>query len=435
MDRNEYLEIVSAQVRCKRAVPYLKGELEDHIEDQKEAFVAAGMNPFEAEMAAVREMGDPVETGVELDRVHKPKMEWKVLFGAILMGLVGIGIQASIMLVVDQQYLQQEILSQSIILAVGVGIMLAICYLDYSILLKYAKNLWIVVNVLLFLMCFLDLPILTRVVNGVNRNVALVAYITIPLYAAVVYSYRKQGRKGLVKSVLNLILFMTILSFEVSLGFTAMLGLVDGIVLARAVHINWFGINKEERQKVIKCGILLLVIVGAGIVFTILYEGYTAFITVPDYYIARIDALLNGNVEDYIAEEITAFLHNAGNLHIEDISFLESYMRNDYTWLFVFKHFGNAIGWLAASVYGLFAFVLLRKAYCQKNQLGHFVALACTLFLIVESIFYIGGNFGITPFMGSFMPFLGDGITVGIITYSYMGILLSIFRNSNVVRN
>ena len=37
--------------------------------------LAEGMNPFEAEMAAVKEMGDPVETGVQLDMVHKPKME------------------------------------------------------------------------------------------------------------------------------------------------------------------------------------------------------------------------------------------------------------------------------------------------------------------------------------------------------------------------
>ena len=58
MDRNEYLEIVMEQIRCKRAVPYLKGELEDHIQDQKDAFIADGMIPEEAEMMAVREMGD-----------------------------------------------------------------------------------------------------------------------------------------------------------------------------------------------------------------------------------------------------------------------------------------------------------------------------------------------------------------------------------------
>ena len=93
MNRNEYLEIVAAQVRCKRAVPYLKEELADHIEDQKEAYIANGMNPFEAEVAAVREMGDPVETGMQLDRVHKPKMEWKLVAGVCLMSIIGIWIQ------------------------------------------------------------------------------------------------------------------------------------------------------------------------------------------------------------------------------------------------------------------------------------------------------------------------------------------------------
>ena len=93
MDRNEYLEIVSAQIRCKRAIPYLKEELEDHIQDQKDAYIAEGLNSFEAEMRAVKEMGDPVETGVQLDQIHRPKPEWKLIIGTLLMSFIGIGIQ------------------------------------------------------------------------------------------------------------------------------------------------------------------------------------------------------------------------------------------------------------------------------------------------------------------------------------------------------
>ena len=61
MDRNTYLSILQEQIRTKRARPMVVKEMEDHIEDQKCAFMAEGRTEAEAEEEAVREMGDPVE--------------------------------------------------------------------------------------------------------------------------------------------------------------------------------------------------------------------------------------------------------------------------------------------------------------------------------------------------------------------------------------
>jgi len=47
----------------------------------------------------------------------------------------------------------------------------------------------------------------------------------------------------------------------------------------------------------------------------------------------------------------------------------------------------------------------------------------------------MGMNFKFLPFAGNYMPFFSNGITPMVVTYFYMGILLSIFRNTNVVRN
>ena len=88
-----------------------------------------------------------------------------------------------------------------------------------------------------------------------------------------------------------------------------------------------------------------------------------------------------------------------------------------------------------AAICGVLAVLLLRRAYREKNKLGHFVALSCVWFLIIESIFNIGGNLGLTPFMGSFMPFIANGKIAAEVSYFYMGILMSVFRNTNVIRN
>ena len=65
-------------------------ELEDHIKDQKCDYMTEGMEPSEAEEAAVLEMGDPVEVGIEMDRIHRPKMAWKMIGLIAVLNLAGI---------------------------------------------------------------------------------------------------------------------------------------------------------------------------------------------------------------------------------------------------------------------------------------------------------------------------------------------------------
>ena len=433
MDRNEYLEIVAAQIRCKRAVPYLKEELEDHIQDQKDAYLAQGINSFEAEMAAVKEMGDPVETGIQLDRVHRPKMEWKLFAGAILLGIIGVMVQMSILLIVNPEYGIKELMSHASILIAGIGVMIIVCYIDYSLLVKYARILWWFLVILLFLSCVCELPILYSPVNGVNRTNRIIAYFMCPVYPAFVYSWRNQGKKGFLMSLLGLVLFTGFLWFDMPLGWVIKFSLIDFVVLGYALYKKWFQITKSDIKTMIKYGACVF---GGGVI-SVIYEiinyGYYDLNYVPQYYIERLKIFLSGNVTDYIAEEIKVYLQNGGN--VAETRFLQEYMQNDYIWLFITTHLGKKAGFLIATVLVIFIFLLIRKIYEQKNMLGKFVAIACTLLLVVEIIFYIGGNFGVTPFLGCFMPFLGDGKVATIITYFYMGILLSVFRNTNVVRN
>ena len=75
MELHEYLDTLSEQIRCKKARPMVVEEIENHINDQAEAYIKNGMEKDEAVNRAVLEMGDPVETGVALDRVHRPRMQ------------------------------------------------------------------------------------------------------------------------------------------------------------------------------------------------------------------------------------------------------------------------------------------------------------------------------------------------------------------------
>lgn len=61
MTRLDYLKLLTEQIRCKKASLMIEEEYQAHIDDQKLDFMAQSMSEAEAEEAAVREMGDPVE--------------------------------------------------------------------------------------------------------------------------------------------------------------------------------------------------------------------------------------------------------------------------------------------------------------------------------------------------------------------------------------
>ena len=53
MTREEYLSAVEEQIRCKKVRPMVRRELEDHIQDQRDAYISEGKIGREAEKLAV----------------------------------------------------------------------------------------------------------------------------------------------------------------------------------------------------------------------------------------------------------------------------------------------------------------------------------------------------------------------------------------------
>ena len=88
-----YIKEVTDQIRCKKARPFIAEERSQHIEDQAEDYLAEGMSPADAEAAAVREMGDPIKVGTDLDRIHRPKPDWKLIIIIALLTLAGLVLQ------------------------------------------------------------------------------------------------------------------------------------------------------------------------------------------------------------------------------------------------------------------------------------------------------------------------------------------------------
>ena len=64
-------------------------ELEDHIEDRS-AIYDRRNGTFRGGRGSGSGDGDPVEVGIEMDRIHRPKMAWKMIGLIAVLNLAGI---------------------------------------------------------------------------------------------------------------------------------------------------------------------------------------------------------------------------------------------------------------------------------------------------------------------------------------------------------
>ena len=81
MDRRQFCDTVTRQLRCRWEAPAVRQELSDHIQDHQAALMAEGMDRDQAEEAAVAAMGDPEALGKALDALHSP-WPWRIYHAA-----------------------------------------------------------------------------------------------------------------------------------------------------------------------------------------------------------------------------------------------------------------------------------------------------------------------------------------------------------------
>lgn len=247
---DEYLKIVLEQIRCKKARPYIRQELQDHIEDQIEANISAGLNRSDAEKEAVKDMGDPVEAGLSLDRIHKPQIAWKLLLIISTISVIGILIHMAIDLYVtgDGTAMAPRYAFHVI---TGVVVMMILYFLDYTLLARFSK----IIAAILIAMCFSTL-LFGNVINGMHYFISsglfggfripiqALMLLYIPIYGGILYKYRGTGYAGLVKSLLWMIIPAWLVLYLPSV-MTAGLMLVSMLVmLTIAVRKSWFHVQK-----------------------------------------------------------------------------------------------------------------------------------------------------------------------------------------------
>ena len=206
MKTEEYLKKLTDQIRCAKARAAIAEEMRGHIDEQKHAYMSVGMEAEEAEEAAVKEMGDPVEAGSLLDGIHRPRMAWGMIGLIAVLSIAGF----IILYLLQRNFSDMTFVTGSPVHFGGWAIagfagMIGACYLDYSRIGRWAKEIMLAASVVLLV----GIEHYGTSINGAigwiygyQVNVKLLLFLFVPLYGAVLYQYRGEGKRAVVKGIL-----------------------------------------------------------------------------------------------------------------------------------------------------------------------------------------------------------------------------------------
>jgi cell division protein FtsW (lipid II flippase) len=420
-----FLESVCREVSFKGIHKHISKELCDHIEDQREAFISKGMDSEEALIKAIEEMGDPTVIGRQLNDTHKPKTEWSIL--SIIAVLISIGAYL--------QYFQSNLYIQNVnqfsrflmYAPVGVLVFLAIYFFDYTIFSRYCRPIYIALVIAMLLMA-----VLGKRINGTYFHVYYFSLLLIPSFAGIVYYYRNKGLKGIIwAAAYYLMTSIIILRLNAATAFV-FFSIACLVILTAVIANNHFSCNKKKALSIIYTPTLL----GAAILF----------MNMPRYMYDRLMSMINPQLDPhgsgYLALTIRRLIASAKPFGAAELG-------GDFTGMsphqvlpnaftdFSLTHMIASLGYIPAMILvGLMLLLVVRMFISvskQKSTYGFLISFSACIAITGQIIVYVLANLGILMPVSFILPFVSFGAYGFIVNMALMGLLLSVYRRSNII--
>lgn len=426
----EYLKTLLEQIRCKKAHASIYHELRGHMEEQIDENEAQGMSKDEAVKEALKDMGDPVQVGVEMDQIHRPQMAWKLILAIGILTLLSIVAQYLITKNLPQEnntYFFRHHIFNAVISFLA---MIAIYRIDYSLIGKYAK--WIAAAFLLF--AAFQIFIVDYRVNGMlymrifshSFTISPFFFLYVPVFGAILYQYRGKGLSTLPKIFIWMALPLFLTLRLPNLGLTVSLFFMLAGLLTIAVWKGWFAIPKKKFLAIF-WGISFL---SPIVLYLILIQTGNLAI----YQKIRIRKFFDPDGVNYVQQALQSTMQNCTFIgESGKPSLLLEGGNSEYPLSILASYYGIFITLVVLLLLFLFIRKIFRISSSQKNQLGMMMGYGCGMVFLVSAFWNTIITIGLVPPTYTFLPIFSYGGVTMFVSYILLGIVLSIYRYKNVL--
>mgnify|MGYP004528484837 FL=1 len=419
----EYLEKVLQQIRCQKARTAIREELQAHLTDQMEANQMDGMEQEEAERAAVADMGDPVETGIALDKIHRPKVAWQMILCMTLLTAASLFFHIR---------MGNAATCKHIVL--GFIMMLVVYHLDYTRIAQFAKPLAVLFLGSCIYAVVFGMHVAGRIwISGwpsvLGGPIQMFSYMMlyIPIYAALLYQYYGTGYKGMSKAIAWGAAALIAAFYSASMSLVIILYVSMLFLLMLAVAKGWFLVPKQKTM-------CLLGSIG-GLLPPISILIFWISGRMAPYQLERIRNWLGvGSEMNYVQEQIKTYLSGSSFLGANAAGItgnLPDY-NNSYILTYLTASYGQIVFLLICTIFVYLVFQIFSTAFRQKNQLGMMIGCGCGMILFLNMGINICENLGLLPLSQTFLPFFSKGGTSILLCYILVGLLMSVYRYKDI---
>lgn len=455
MQINEFLNSVCEQIKYKPIRNTIAEELKDHIEDKKEELIEMGQNEEEAEKNAVEQMGDAEIIGKELNKVHRPRLDWKLLI--ILVVLLIFGFVISYIITENEhtemmQYMKEGVseyittnymIKYLCFVGLGFAVGVIIYFCDYERIKNKPLILYIIATVVIILAFLFGIS-----VNGINflriGNYSIRSNtIAVPLYilAFIVFLENINEENKLTKlfkeknikinaNVLKLVVLSLISLLMLSLipsSSSVIVLAITYLILATKKVVS----ESENKRKHLLILWGIPIIVGTVVVlFEVLANPYVLdkFISVynPEEY-KKSEGWRALNRKEII--ESAQKFGEAGNMS-DAIYLFDGFGNNKI--ISILAHFG----WIPTVTLIIavlaFSIKLVINSFKIKEKYGSLIILGIGCMFILQSIFNILMNFNLL-FDASFnLPFVTYGCGELVVNMMCLALIFAVYRKKDV---
>ncbi|HDR5274099.1 TPA: FtsW/RodA/SpoVE family cell cycle protein [Bacillus thuringiensis] len=375
-----FLKEVTNHIKSKEAKDLVATELDFHLKQTKNMWIEKGLSEEVAEDKAVEQMGSPIKLGQELNKLHKPKVDWFLI--GLLVAAMGLGFLPVIALG------HADLLMNKVIFVIlGVTTAIGMMLFDYRKLERLGWLFYTIgVLILLMIKCF---P--TASLNGEPLlkigSVIIDCLMTIPFFFLGWASFFNNSRLKFIH-----LLMLYLFSLYLFLTTSTLLPLFIYITMV-FVMLWWSKLGKKTAWLITILPIVPLII-----------RDLLSWSAVKEYRMARILGMLNPEHE---------------------------------LWYLRLKEAMSSAGWFGTyeNIKSIRAahtdFVFASLTYYYGYVLALVLVVILSLF-VIHFICNVGMTLGILPRVSISLPFISYGLIPTLFHAFIMGIVLSVYRRKDI---
>ncbi|HFK1452041.1 TPA: FtsW/RodA/SpoVE family cell cycle protein [Bacillus pacificus] len=408
---DRFVSEVTNHIKSKEAKSFVATELDFHLKQAKNTWIEKGLSEEVAENKAVEQMGSPIKLGQELNKLHKPKVDWFLLI--LLVAAMGLGFLPVLVFGYTNDVIMNKVISVILGVITAIGMML----LDYRKLERMGWLFYTIgVVVLLILYCFPNASMIGEPLIKIGP-IAVDCLMAVPFFFLAWASFFNNNRLKVIHLVV-LYLFSLYLFLIVSTLSSIF------IYITMVFVMLWWSKLGKKTALIITVVPICLFIIKVSVSWS---SGYHL-----DRFLGYLNPESDAGGAGFMYIRLKEVMSSAGWFGTYgDTKFIPA-PDTDFVFASLTYYYGYWLALILVFVLSLFVARLIVISYKVNDRYGKLLLVGGLTLFVFQFIYNVGMILGLLPLAAISLPFISYGLTPTVFHALIMGIVLSVYRRKGI---